>query len=140
MGVTLDKAQHTVENATVDANGAFFVSTTAGSFGYKAAGSYTDTFIGSSTANTISPAFNVAQVLTLSFDTATADGTGTIDFMDTGLSLTVHGFTASTAVTATAGDVSLITGGSITTSGAGAATIFVTMSNMRQEMMRCSAS
>jgi hypothetical protein len=119
-GVTLGKLTNTVESTVVDANGAIFVSTTAGSFGDKAAGSYTDTFTGSTTANTINPAFTVTQVLTMNFDTATVDGTGTVDFLDSGLTLSVHGFTASTAVTVTAGGVTLNTG-TVTTDATGKA-------------------
>jgi len=120
IGVTLGIATNTIEKNVVDPNGAIFVSTTVGSFGDKAAGSYTDTFTGSTTANTISPAFTVTQVLTLSFDTATGDGTGTIDFLDSGLTLSVHGFSATAAVTVTAGGATLNTG-SITTDATGKA-------------------
>jgi hypothetical protein len=89
-------------------NGAIFETTTLGSFGDPAtgAGSYTATFTGATTANTINPSFNVVQVVTLSF-TNTDTEPSTIDFMSSGLTLDVHGFTASHSVTTTAGGVTL---------------------------------
>jgi hypothetical protein len=126
-GVTLVKGS-TYETATVDARGAFFVGTSAGTLTGEIAGTFSVALTGSTTAATISPSYATTPSLTMNFDTTTlALTTVGVNYKSTGLTVTANMFAATTPITVTAGGVTIFTG---TTSSIGAAGGLLTISGI----------
>ena len=109
-GLTITAKAGTTQVSTSNTYGAFFETTTAGTLTDIGAGTYTVAVADGGFDSSISPSYTVTPTVSLSFTDYGVPFYTAINYMSTGLTLAVHGFsTAATSVTVTAGGATLAT-------------------------------